>query len=85
LIRRSLKTTTLSVAKLRLADLEKSERQMAEHAVSFETGKMVFADALKVYRDRFNADGSLKPRTKADREERTNRMRLLLERICRSR
>ena len=36
LIRRFLKTTDLSVARLRLADLEKSERQMAEHAVAFE-------------------------------------------------
>jgi len=58
LIRRSLKTTALSVAKLRLADLEKSERQMAEHAVAFDTGKMVFSDALKIYRDRLHADGS---------------------------
>ena len=32
LIRRCLKTTSIAVAKLRLADLEKAERQMAEHA-----------------------------------------------------
>jgi len=31
LIRRTLKTSSLSVAKLRLSDLEKSERQKGEH------------------------------------------------------
>jgi len=46
LIRRSLKTKGLSVAKLRLADLEKAERQIAEHATAFSDGKMTFEDAL---------------------------------------
>jgi integrase len=70
LIRRSLKTSVLSVAKLRLADLEKAERQIAEHSVAYEGGKMTFADALAVYRHRLHGDPSLKPRTKAHREER---------------
>jgi len=70
LIRRSLKTKGLSVAKLRLADLEKAERQMAEHATAFSGGKMTFADALAIYRQRLHGDASLKPRTKAHREER---------------
>jgi integrase len=70
LIRRSLKTKVLSVARLRLADLEKAERQMAEHAVAYEGGKMTFTDALAIYRQRVQGDPSLKPRTKAHREER---------------
>jgi hypothetical protein len=41
LIRRPLKTKGLSVAKLRLADLEKAERQIAEHATAFSDGKMM--------------------------------------------
>ena len=62
LIRRSLKTKGLSVAKLRLADLEKAERQIAEHATAFSDGKMTFADALAIYRQRLQGDASLKPR-----------------------
>jgi integrase len=70
LIRRSLKTSAISVAKLRLTDMEKAERQSAEHSVAFEGGKMTFGDALAIYRQRLQADSSLKPRTKAHREER---------------
>ena len=69
LIRRSLKTDVLSIAKLRLADLEKSERLLAENATAVTAGRMTFADALKTYRQRLHGDGSLKPRTKAYREE----------------
>ena len=46
LIRGSLKTQVLSVAKLRLANLEKAERQVAEHSACCAGGKMTFADAL---------------------------------------
>lgn len=70
LIRRSLKTKVLSIAKLRLADLEKAERQSAEHALECEGGRMTFGDALKIYRSRLHGDASLKLRTKAHREER---------------
>lgn len=70
LIRRSLKTKSLSVAKLRLNDLEKAERQLVEHASAFTEGKMTFADAVEIFRKRFEADMSLKPRTKEHREER---------------
>lgn len=70
LIRRSLKTKGLSVAKLRLADLEKAERQLAEHATAYSDGKMTFKDALGIYRQRLHGDASLKLRTKAHREER---------------
>jgi len=70
LIRRSLKTTQLRVAKLRLGDLEKGERQKAEHQTAVTDGGMTFGDALAIYRQRLNGDGSLKPRSKEYREER---------------
>ena len=70
LIRRSLKTQVLSVAKLRLGDLEKEERQIAQHATAYVAGKMTFGDALAIYRQRLQGDASLKPRTKEHREER---------------
>jgi hypothetical protein len=70
LIRRSLKTSQISVAKLRLADLEKEESQRAEHQTSVTKGAMEFADALAIYKQRLAGDGSLKLRSKAYREER---------------
>jgi hypothetical protein len=64
LIRRSLETKVLSVAKLRVADFVKAERQRAAHVDAFEGGKMTFGDALETFRQRFQNDASLKPRTK---------------------
>jgi integrase len=64
LIRKSLKTTKISVAKLRLSDLEKAERQNAEHLTSAVDGKMTFGDAVETYKQRLDGDVSLKPRTK---------------------
>jgi hypothetical protein len=43
LIRRGLKTTSIAVAKLRLSDLEKGERQKAEHQTAVADGNMTFA------------------------------------------
>ena len=54
LIRRSLKTKTITVGKLRLSDMEKQERQMAESASSLSEGKMTFGDALEIYRQRLH-------------------------------
>jgi integrase len=70
LIRRSLKTTAITVAKLRLSDLEKKERQQAESKTSVANGTMTFGDALAVYRQRLQANVALKPRSKDYREER---------------
>ncbi len=70
LIRRSLKTKLLSVAKMRLADLEREERQRAESQTAVAGGKMTFGHALAVYRKRLQGNVSLKPRSKAYREER---------------
>jgi hypothetical protein len=70
LIRRSLKTNKLAVAKLRLTDPEKSERQRVEIQGAAENGDMRFGDALVIFRGRLQNDSSLKPRTKEFREER---------------
>jgi hypothetical protein len=44
LIRRSLKTNQLTVAKLRLADLEKIERQKVQSVSAVSNGKMTFGE-----------------------------------------
>ena len=64
LIRRSLKTNSVTVAKLRLADLEKSEQQKAESVNAVANGKMTFGDALAVFQSRVQTNPALKPRTK---------------------
>src|SRR5208283_4750611 len=60
----------LSVAKLRLGDQEKNERQLVENQVAGTEGTMSFGDALASYRQRLNGDGSLKPRTRDYHEQR---------------
>ena len=70
LIRRSLKTKVLSVAKLRLGDLEKKERQLVEHHTTSTDGRMSFGDALTIYQERLKGDPSLKPRTRDYHEQR---------------
>ena len=70
LIRRSLKTNKLAVAKLRLGDLEKVERQRVEIQGAVENGNMRFGDALTFFRGRLQSDAALKSRTKEFREER---------------
>jgi integrase len=70
LIRRSLKTTQVSVAKLRLADLERQERQRAENQAAVADGTMTFEAALAIYKQRLAGDASLKQRSKDYREER---------------
>jgi len=64
LIRKSLKTDVISVAKLRLSDLEKSERQ-SMGLLDISKGKLTFSDAEQIYRQRIHANLSLKQRTKA--------------------
>ena len=69
LIRRSLKTSVLSVAKLRLADVLKESRGADEAGRAIGSGKMSFGDAVTLYRERIQADGSLKPKSKEYREQ----------------
>ena len=70
LIRRSLKTDVLSVAKLRLADFEKQERQRAESSDSVGAGRMSIGDAIEIYQRRVAGDASLKPRTREYHDQR---------------
>jgi integrase len=70
LIRRSLKTDVLSVAKLWLTDFEKQERQGAETRDSVSAGRMKIPDAIVIHKNRVAGDGSLKPRTKEYHDQR---------------
>jgi len=69
LIRKSLKTDVLSVAKLRLADLEKNEREAAETRKSASKGKMTFGDCVAIYKTQSEASNLLKPTSKLYRRE----------------
>jgi len=71
LIVKSLQTDSVTVAKLRLADLEKDEREAAEHRDVVATGKMTFGDCLDLYQQRLKIDPNFKPKTKVYYEERT--------------
>jgi hypothetical protein len=70
LIIKTLKTASVTVAKLRLADLEKDERKKSENQTSVASGKMTFSEVLALYRERLKTDVNLKPRSKEYREER---------------
>src|SRR5271168_3583573 len=70
LLLRSLKTDLISVAKLRLNDLEKAERQAVECKDAVANGKMTFGQAMAVFKERINGDVSLKPRTREYYEQR---------------
>jgi len=70
LIWKTLKTDRISVAKLRLSDFHKEERQRAEAHKAVARGKMTFGQALETYRERLKGDQSLKDRSKTYREER---------------
>jgi hypothetical protein len=72
LIWKSLKTDQVTVAKLRLADLEKAERQSAESQTGAANGKMTFSAALDIYKARLDGDVSLKPKSKVYYRERLN-------------
>ena len=69
LIRKSLKTDVLSIAKLRLADLEKDERESAETRQAATKGRMTFGDCLTSYQSQTKASNLLKAKTKLYRQE----------------
>lgn len=69
LIRRSLKTTTYSVAVLRLNDLLKEHRGLSESNKSATTGAMTFQQAADVFLRQLDADPSIKPATRDYREQ----------------
>jgi len=64
LIWKSLKTDRISVAKLRLGDFHKEERQRAATQAAVARGKMTFGDALEAYRQKLQNDPNFKPKTK---------------------
>src|SRR5208283_4726444 len=64
LILKSLQTDLISVAKLRLGDLEKTERQAVESKDSAANGRMTGGQAMDILTERVGGDVSLKPRTK---------------------
>lgn len=70
LVRKSLKTDLVSVAKLRLSDFEKQERQRAESSDGAVRGKMTVGDAIKIHKQRVAGDASLKPRTRDYHDQR---------------
>jgi hypothetical protein len=69
LLRQSLKTDSLSVAKLRSADLEKTEHGAVERQQDATKGRMMFGDALAVYRAQTEARHRLKLSSKKYRLE----------------
>jgi integrase len=64
LIWKSLKTDRISVAKLRLSDFHKTERQRAASQTAVVRGVMTFGDALAVFKQRLQNDPDAKPKTK---------------------
>ena len=64
LIWKSLKTDRISVAKLRLGDFHKEERQRASAQAAVARGKMTFGDALAAYQQKLQNDPNIKPKTK---------------------
>ena len=69
LIRKSLKTDVLSIAKLRLGDLEKNERESAETRHATAKGKMTFGDCVAIFQTQTEASNLLKPTSKLYRRE----------------
>ena len=74
LIRKSLKTDVLSVAKLRLTDEEKKHRQAAQHQLAIQRGRgqMTFMESLEIYRARLQANPDIKSKTKKYYEQRVD-------------
>lgn len=69
LIRRSLKTEILTVAKLRLADLEKAERHAAKSREQTTQGRMTFDGAMGLLRQQVSTTTLLKASTKRYQSE----------------
>ena len=59
--RKSLETHVYSVAKLRLADEIREQREVADAALDQAAGKLTFADVVQLYREEVGSDPRLKP------------------------
>ena len=75
LIWRSLKTKRISVAQLKLADLEREERKKADAGEKVESGLGSVGDALQLLVERIKGQPNLKPRTKSYYEERVTALK----------
>jgi integrase len=64
LIWKSLKTDRITVAKLRLGDFHKEERQRAAACKAVARGEMTFGDALAAYKKKVESDPNIKSATK---------------------
>jgi len=64
LIWKSLKTDRISVAKLRLSDFNKEERQRAAVQTAVARGVMTFGQALEMFKQRLQSDPDAKPKTR---------------------
>ena len=64
LVRKSLETNVLSVAKLRLADVLDTEYKAVAPSQTKIVGKMIFADALAIFKERQKHATEIKERTK---------------------
>src|SRR5476649_1544776 len=64
LIRQSLKTDVLSIAKLRLSDLEKNERESVETRDTASKGRMTFGDCVQIFKSQTEDSKLLKPSAK---------------------
>jgi len=69
LIRQSLKTNQITIAKLRLADLEKSEREVMDSHESASNGRMSFGDCVALFKTQTESSNLLKPSAKRYRLE----------------
>lgn len=67
--RKSLKTTVISVAKLRLPDEIKKLRGQAESQVAVAGGKMRVGDVIQIYKRQLHHRPDIKPRTRVYYEE----------------
>lgn len=69
LIRKSLKTNLLSVARPRLNELIREERAKIESGHRMAFGKMMFEELAELYLAKLDGNMELKPRTRAYRRE----------------
>ena len=72
LIRKSLETNVLSVAKLRLADVLDTEHKAVAPSQTKIVGKMIFADTLAIFKERQKHATDIKERTKEYNERATD-------------
>jgi integrase len=75
LIRKSLNTDVLSVAKLRVADFVKEEREAAASSDSGSRGLMTFGDCVNLFLEQTEASTLLKPKSKKYRTDAVDSIR----------